>query len=279
MRNIELKPGLMSSSVVGSLRSLNGRDAMCRLAPSRARVRTGAPRRRPAPKAPTALRCSGRGRAARLASFAALTALEQLRRVGSRSARVRAPTETLRSSPPHRRASAHPPAAWRGGSTCCLLEQLKRRASGPAPARTRACGARQAAGSMPWACRTPLPENVRSRKAWGRPVPGCACGGQQRSPGVGARSRALREPTRCSCSSAVHAANDASSAARPQGEYRSAPRAAGRRSRSPAPAGPMPCSRTDDAQTYGPTFATAHDGPTAHARLMRRESHQVRRSH
>jgi hypothetical protein len=160
-----------------------------------------------------------------------------------------------------------------------LWEQLKRRASSPALAQTRACGARQAVGSMPWACRTPLPKNVWSRKAWGRPAPGCVCDGEQRSPGVGARSRALRELTRCSCSSAVSAANEASSAARPQGEYRSAPRAAGRRSRSAAPAGPMPCPRTTDEKAHLRTFATAHDGPRAHARLMRRESHQVRRSH
>jgi len=49
--------------------------------------------------APTALRCSVRGRAAELASFASLTALRQLRRVSLRSA-LRAPTPALRFSSP-----------------------------------------------------------------------------------------------------------------------------------------------------------------------------------
>src|SRR5205085_1545339 len=49
--------------------------------------------------APTALRCSVRGRAAKLASFATLSALKQTRRVRSRSA-LRAPTPALRFSAP-----------------------------------------------------------------------------------------------------------------------------------------------------------------------------------
>ena len=47
--------------------------------------------------APTALRCSVRGRAAELAAFAALTALEQPRRVRPRSV-LRTPTPALRCS-------------------------------------------------------------------------------------------------------------------------------------------------------------------------------------
>ena len=51
--------------------------------------------------ASTSLRCSVRGRAAELASFAALTALKQPRRVSLRSA-LRAPTSNLRSPPPQK---------------------------------------------------------------------------------------------------------------------------------------------------------------------------------
>ncbi len=209
--------------------------------------------------APTALRCSGFGRAAKLASLTAFVALGQSQRVSLRSARVRAPTETLCSSPPHRRASAHPPTALRG-TVGSLLEKFERRASSPAFEQARACGARQGAGSMPAACQTLSPKLDRTRKAWGRPVPGCVCDGEERSPGVGACTRALPQLTRRSCSSATSAASEESSAARPQGEYRSAPRAAGRRIRSPAPAGPMPCSRTDGAQAYLRTFANSHNG-------------------
>ena len=244
--------------------------------------------------APTALRCSGFGRAAKLTSLAALVAFKQLRRVRCGSARVRAPTETLAlqaalgasaqplarheqstglfvsglaSSPPHRRAPAHPPTAWRGG-TCSLLEKFEGRASSPAFEPARACGARQAAGlDAPRLAKHSPPRTIARRKAWGRPVPGCVGDGEERSPGVGARTRALPQLTRRSCSSATSAASEESSAARPQGEYRSAPRAAGRRIRSPAPAGPMPCSRTDDDQAYLRTVANEHNGPQAHARF------------
>jgi hypothetical protein len=213
--------------------------------------------------APTALRCSGFGRAAKLATFTAFTTLEQLRRVSLRSARVRAPTETLCSSPPHRRATAYPPTALRRG-TCSLLEKGDSRASSPALAQTRACGARQATGSMPVACHSPSsPRTIVLRKAWGRPVPGCVGDGEERSPGVGARTRALRRLTRRICSSVANAVSAASYAARPQGEYRSAPRAAGRRLRSPAAAGPMPCVRTPDQQVNLRTLANAHNGPQA----------------
>jgi hypothetical protein len=278
-------------SAFGPLRSSNDHDAKCWRAPSRGRVCGGAPLRRSAPLAPTALRCSGFGRAAKLAALTAFVALEQSQRVRSRSARVRAPTESLRASPPHRRAPAHPPTAWRG-SEGSLWEKATSRASSPALALWRACGARQAAGSMPVAYQTPSPKNDRSRKAWGRPVPGCVCDGEEASPdtnspvdcsclasgwalapsaackaspGVGARTRALRRLTRRNCSSATNAVNEASFAARPRGEHRSAPRAAGRRIRSPAPAGPKPCSRTADHQAYLRTFANSHNGPQTEA--------------
>jgi hypothetical protein len=227
--------------------------------------------------APTALRCSGFGRAAKLASLTAFVALRQLRRVSLRSARVRAPTETLCSSPPHRRTTAHPHTAWRGNDGS-LLEKAASRASSPACALWRAWGARQASGSMLVPCQPLFPKNLRSRKAWGRPVPGCVCDGEEHSPGVGARTRALRRLTRRNCPSATNAVSAASFAARPQGEHRSAPRAAGRRIRSPAPAGPKPCrSSTTDEQAYSRTFANSYNGPQADSRCMRRQLHEARR--
>ena len=78
------------------------------------------------------------------------------------------------------------------------------------------------------------------RKALGRHALACVCGGEERRLGVGARIRALRGLTCGSCLNAVSAASEVSSAARPQAEYRSAPCAAGRRSRMSAHAGPGP---------------------------------------
>jgi hypothetical protein len=218
--------------------------------------------------APTALRCSGFGRAAKLAALTAFVALEQSQRVSLRSARVRAPTETLCSSPPHRRASAHPPTAWRETDSSLGEWKVKVRASSPAFDRKRACGARQLAGSMPARCHSSSPKNDRSCKAWGRPALGCVGDGEERSPGVGARTRALRELTRRNCPSATNAVSEASFAARPQGEYRSEPCAAGRRIRTPAPAGPMPCIKhTAGEALYSRTLANSHNEPTPHARL------------
>ena len=219
--------------------------------------------------APTALRCSDFGRAAKLTSLAALVAFKQLRRVSLRSARVRAPTETLCSSPPHRRASAHPPTAWRGKAVLLGGRSQAGHRARLAPGE-RACGARQGAGSMPACCQHPLPRTFLSRKAWGWPPPGCVCDGEERSPGVGARTRALRELTRRSCSSATNAVSEASSAARPQGEYRSAPCVAGRRIRSPVAAGPKPCSRTTDKQAHLQTVANSRNEPQANACCMYR---------
>ena len=221
----------------------------CRRAQSRGRVCGDAPLRRSSPSAATSLRCSGFGRAAKLASLAALVSLKQLRRVSLRSARDRAPTETLRSSPPHRRATAHPPTALRRTVSSLLGERVRAgHRARPAPSE-RACGARQAAGSMPAACLSPFPLSDRFCKAWGRPALGCVCDGEERSAGVGARPRALRDLTRRSCLSEVSAANVASSAARPQREYRSEPRAAGRRIRRPAPVGTKPCSHKHPASS------------------------------
>jgi hypothetical protein len=268
-----------SASAFGPLLKLNARFAhTVGVAKPWAGVRCCATAAVGAKGAPTALRCSGVGRAAKLASLTLFVALGQSQRVSLRSARVRAPTETLCSSPPHRRASAHPPTAWRG-SDGSLGEQVESQASSPALAPWRAFGARQASGSMPVACQTLSPKNCRSRKAWGRPVPGCVGDGEERSPGVGARTRALRKLTRRSCPSATNAVSEASSAARPKGEYRSAPRAAGRRLRSPAPVGAMPCGRTAHTPpAHSRTLANAHNGPTAKARSMHQPSRKTHRS-
>jgi hypothetical protein len=171
---------------------------------------------------------------------------------------------------------------WAGGrgSSSSLLEKGESRASSPALALWRACGARQLAGSMPACCQSLSPKNDRSRKAWGRPALGCVCDGEERSPGVGARTRALRELTRRNCPSATNAVSEASFAARPQGEYRSVPCAAGRRIRTPAPAGPMPCiHHTAGKALYSRTVANAHNGPRADGRLIGRRSRRARRSH
>ena len=254
----------MSRSVFGPLRSLKVRlvDVLAGAKPW-AGARWRATAAVGAKGAPTALRCSGFGRAAKLTSLAALVAFKQLRRVRCGSARVRAPTETLCSSPPHRRASAHPPTAWRGTRLFFVGEgQEPGIEPGPRPvARLRRAASRGA--RCPAACQTLSPKNDRLPQGMGRPVPGCVGDGEERSPGVGARTRALPQLTRRSCSSATSKASEESSAARPQGEYRSAPRAAGRRIRSPAPAGPMPCSRTDDDQAYLRTVANSHNGPQA----------------
>jgi hypothetical protein len=265
-----MRPTPSSSSAVGPLLTMNARFAHAvGIAKPWAAARGRATAAVGAKGAPTALRCSGFGRAAKLASLTAFVALEQSQRVSCGSARVRAPTETLCSSPPHRRAPAQPPTACRGTDSSWGEEKDESRALSPAFVLWRACGARQRAGSMPARCQTLSPQNDRSRKAWGRPVPGCVGDGEERSPGVGARTRALRELTRRNCSSATNAVSEASFAARPQDEYRSEPRAAGRRLRSPAPAGPMPCiKRTAGEAPYSRTLANARNRRSTAARFM-----------
>jgi hypothetical protein len=94
--------------------------------------------------APTALRCSPRGRGAELTSFAALTAFKQRRRVSSRSA-LRAPTTGLRSSAPlsepARRTARHAePVAARETTTAtaasakALAGRLRRASGAPSSA-------------------------------------------------------------------------------------------------------------------------------------------------
>ncbi len=156
-----------------------------------------------------------------------------MRRVSSRSARVRAPTETLRSSPPHRRATAHPPTSLRG-STCFWLEKDPSRASSPAGACTRACGARQATGSMPAACPSLFPKNDCCPQGGGRGAGGANGAAEKHRAEVGARTRALRDLTHRECSSATNAVSAASFAVRPQTEHRREPsRSEGERRLSP----------------------------------------------
>jgi hypothetical protein len=84
--------------------------------------------------ATTPLRCSAFSRVAKLAAFAALTPLKQLRRVTLRSA-LRAPTEGLRSSPPHR--SPPPGTACRAEPFVFLVEESKNRLAKAGPDRSR----------------------------------------------------------------------------------------------------------------------------------------------
>ena len=130
--------------------------------------------------APTSLRCSAGWPAAELASLTAFAALEQWRRVRSRSALARAATHPalLGAAQAHRGLSGH---AFAGA----------------------------------WVVRPAREEPSRQAVAGG----GDSRSGEDRRPGVGARS-ALAFPTRRSCSSAAHAVSEASSAPRPLAENR-----------------------------------------------------------
>jgi hypothetical protein len=181
----------------------------------------GAGLRRRRPAARGALRYSDFGRAAELASFAALTALKHRRRVSSRSAWVHAPTETLRSSPsPTQPGTGRPQALW--GAT--VLGGRWWQDAGIEPATCRAPhGALlgREPGSMPGLSPSPNKEPTSPRKAVGRWAGARLCGGEERKVSVGARTRALRNLTRRGCSSATNAVSEASSAARPKPEHRS----------------------------------------------------------
>jgi len=155
------------------------------------------------------LPCGARpcGPVAQLASFAALSALRHVQRVRGRCALARA---GHKASAPRRPAGALPPA------------------------RARLCGSSRGArfGNQPrWPSRRAVP---------GR---GDLWGGEERRTGVGARS-ALRRLTRRTCLSAESAANEASCAARPQAEHRSAVGA----ERRPPHHEPLPGAACRDAQ-------------------------------
>ena len=136
-----------------TVRKYGASPVMCRMqgmGPAGAGLR----RRRPAARG--ALRYSPWGRAAELSSLAALVALEQLRRVSLRSARVRAPTPGLRSSPSPTQPGAGRPHALRetivlgesvwpaagvepaaGRARCPAFELLQQRTGGASPSRGR----------------------------------------------------------------------------------------------------------------------------------------------
>jgi hypothetical protein len=193
--------------------------------------------RRPAARG--SLRCSLWGRAAELASLTSFVALGHLPRVRLRSARVRAPTPELRSSPPHTQPATGRPRALPGTDRCWLRVKASR--GHRARDWPRAAGALRGAR---WA-RCPARDLLTQQQSVPRREAGGGlwvrlCDGEERRASVGARTHALRRLTRGRCSSATNEVSEASSAARPESEYRSGVGAAGADRRSGAPTGPRP---------------------------------------
>jgi hypothetical protein len=188
--------------------------------------------RRPAARG--ALRCSPWGRAAKLAALTAFVALGQLRRVSLRSARVRAPTPGLRSSPSQTQPATGRPQALRERS---FLGESVWHATGIEPEACRAPQARHRAQAGLDARLVAFSNKEPSlpRQAVGGCAVACLCGGEEHRASVGARTRALRELTRRNCPSATNAVSEASFAARPKPEHRSAVGANGADRRSGAP--------------------------------------------
>ena len=225
-------------SGIGPLRTLGSACATLR----RAKPRAGSVLRFTAARAwpcgPRPLRCSVLRAVAELAAFASLSTLEQLRRVSSRSA-----LRALPASPAllgAAEALRPPPARLFAIQRHLFAKEADAQASSLCVGRTRACGARREAGSMP-ASRLPSTQRTGVCRKDGGGCPAARlCGAEERSPSVGARS-ALRELTRRGCSSVESEANVASSAARPKGEHRRGrgpqghARAAVKRRRAPAP--------------------------------------------
>ena len=273
-----------------TVREHGASPVMCRMqgmGPAGAALRM----RRPAARG--ALRCSPWGRAAELASLTAFVALEQLRRVSLRSARVHAPTPGL-ALQAALGASAQP-LARHEQSTGLFVSRLASSPSHTQPGAGRPQALRdrsffgesvwQAAGIEPAACRAPQARNrvrvgldarlspcsnkeqVVPRQAVGGWAGARLCGGEEHRVSVGARTRALRELTRCDCPSVTNAVSEASFAARPKPEDRSevgapsAPTAAVARQRTPA-RGLAPASTS--------TLRTFKDrkGPKAEPRFM-----------
>jgi hypothetical protein len=274
-----MKRALLSPSGCGSLRKLNGRKSTFRLAPSRGRVCAGAPLRRSAPKA-RRLRCGARVSVAPQYSLHSLRSLRS-NSCGESDHEARGYARRPKPSAPRRRTGAPAHTRPRLGAGAMVL--CWRRARAGHRARPSPRGAPAARGKprarCPWLAKHSPPRTIASRKAWGRPVPGCVGDGEERSPGVGARTRALRKLTRRKCLNATSAASEVSFAARSQGEYRSAPCKAGRRLRSPAPAGSMPCIRTTPKQAHLQTAANSHRRQQAEPHLMQRISRTAPRSH
>ena len=144
--------------------------------------------------APTPLRCSAWGRAAQLATFAALTALGQVRRVSPRSA-LRAPTPVLCSSPPHK--SPLPGTARREVQLRWCSNAKHHCSAKSRPGRwQRACGAPRSTGFVARArsaprnliCRTLFERSERSERSelcdgpQGRAPQGSRCAAPTASP-------------------------------------------------------------------------------------------------
>ncbi len=183
-----------------------------------------------------------------------------MRRVSSRSARVRAPTETLAlqaalgasaqplarheqstglfvsglaSSPPHRRASAHPPTALRGSTWFLVGERPQ---PGIEPGWRLHARLRRAASHGLDARGLPFTHTQERLcpQGGGRGAGGANGAAEKRRAEVGARTRALRDLTHRECSSATNAVSAASFAVRPQTEHRREPsRSEGERRLSP----------------------------------------------
>jgi hypothetical protein len=248
-----------------SVRKCGALPVMCRMqgmGPAGAGLRM----RRPAARG--ALRYSPWGRAAELSSLALLVALEQLRRVSLRSARLRAPTPGLRSSPSHTQPGTGRPQALRER---IVLGESVWQAAGIEPAACRAPQARHRARAgldarlLPFHSNkepsVPSPFSYKEQVPPRQAVGGCAvarlCGGEEHRVSVGARTRALRQLTHRICSSATNTVSEASYAVRPKPEHRSevgaplAPTAAVARHRAPArslaPASTSNCGHSTSA--------------------------------
>ena len=126
------------------------------------------------------------------------------------------------------------------------------------PARTRLCGAAR--------CLRRGQRALAARRAV--PARGDFGGGEERSFGVGARTRAHRELTRRNCLSAESEANAASFAARPRSEHRSAVGAARHRPPRHEPLAGAACRAAKNSRTQSspPRMATTGrkraDAPT-----------------
>ena len=201
--------------------------------------------------ASTPLRCSVRGRAAELASFASLTALKLPRQASLRSA-LRAPTSNLRSSPPqksptpgaacreaHRRSFPHGELRWIGGAVG-LPQQFSKGAFGlGASLRGRRRGAE---GAWPRAQRASSSDSPRLSECSERSERSEFCGGpRDRAPQSSRRAAATAEAKRRAQPERAFAAldlpPDRASAARPERAF-TAPPGASALAAHPLPADP-----------------------------------------
>ncbi len=238
-----MKSARASTSAYGPLcefatvRKYGASPVMCRM---QGMGPAGAGLRMRLPAARGALRYSPGGRAAELSSLAALVVLEQLRRVSCGSARVRAPTPGLRSSPSHKQPGAGRPHALRG--RIVLGEGCLASRGAPAPAACRAPQARACSKVGLDARRSNFSnkEPTVPRQAVGGCVVARLCGGEEHRVSVGARTRALPQLTHRICLSETSKTSEESYAVRPKPEHRSAvgaplaPTAAVARHRAPA---------------------------------------------